>query len=371
VTEQAGIVEPATLTSLDFRRRFSRLFQKVNDSCSNTNMTAPSLARTLYYKTTTTGRRRHRREQQHPSPGKVLVTFVLAVCGIGWVRRIQLPSSSNGISTPVASRVETEKSASSNLVMIETGTTTRHNVSYYHCKSQVSTSTTDEQDGVAATIIANKNRSADLVLLHGSRFTKEEWKSSGILQRFCTTTTNKHQALLSSVTALDLSVTASYEELIETLEDLSRYGSTTSSSSSSSNSPLVQLPLAGLVTPSASGRGVMDGWTTTTITTRNGVAAATLVATVARWIPVASLGVLSMNPQQRAAFTNGKKKAPIILSIHGDRDEPGRRSSFLLQDLAGAIVQEIPGGHPCYLDSPDAFVAAVVAFLGKQPTEQY
>jgi hypothetical protein len=130
VTEQAGIVEPATLTSLDFRRRFSRLFQKVNDSCSITKMTAPSLARTLYHKTTTTGRRRHRREQQHPSPEKVLVTFVLAVCGIGWVRRIQLPSSANGISTPVASRVETEKSASSNLVMIETGTTTRHNVSY-------------------------------------------------------------------------------------------------------------------------------------------------------------------------------------------------------------------------------------------------
>jgi len=35
-----------------------------------------------------------------------------------------------------------------------------------------------------------------------------------------------------------------------------------------------------------------------------------------------------------------------------------------LGTLGGAKVLEIQGGHPCYLDSPDDFVAAILENLG-------
>jgi hypothetical protein len=44
--------------------------------------------------------------------------------------------------------------------------------------------------------------------------------------------------------------------------------------------------------------------------------------------------------------------------------EEGENATKRLQSLAGAKILELEGGHPCYLDSPDAFVDAILEDLG-------
>jgi len=41
----------------------------------------------------------------------------------------------------------------------------------------------------------------------------------------------------------------------------------------------------------------------------------------------------------------------------------GKCSMGLLDQNAQVQVQEIPGGHPCYKDSPHLFIRKVMAFL--------
>lgn len=53
-----------------------------------------------------------------------------------------------------------------------------------------------------------------------------------------------------------------------------------------------------------------------------------------------------------------------ILAIYGNRDKAGKVVSERLKSLAKAKLVELEGGHPCYLDSPDAFVQTVLEFLG-------
>ncbi len=53
-----------------------------------------------------------------------------------------------------------------------------------------------------------------------------------------------------------------------------------------------------------------------------------------------------------------------ILAVYGNRDKAGKVVSERLQSLAKAKIVELDGGHPCYLDSPDAFVRTVLEFLG-------
>ena len=80
-----------------------------------------------------------------------------------------------------------------------------------------------------------------LVLLHGAAFTKENWKTSGILDRFSKSFPS------IAITALDLPVSADHKDLKQVLgklrdEDL-----------------IEQLPISALVTPSASGKSITPG----------------------------------------------------------------------------------------------------------------
>ena len=52
-----------------------------------------------------------------------------------------------------------------------------------------------------------------------------------------------------------------------------------------------------------------------------------------------------------------------VLAIYGNQDSMGRESSMKLVHLANAKSLELEGKHPCYLDSPDAFVRAVIDFV--------
>lgn len=182
-------------------------------------------------------------------------------------------------------------------------------IPYYHCSTKTATTS--------------------LVLLHGAKFTKEEWKKSGILTQFCA-----HSSL--QVTALDLSVRASTSDLQKVLAELAANG-------------LAKLPVAGLVTPSASGKAMVD-WVST-----GGV---NLSSYVAAWIPVAALSVLEATTADLSVL-----KDIQVLAVYGDQDVGGKKSSFMLESGGGATVVELKGRHPVYLDSPDDFVVAVLDFV--------
>lgn len=209
-------------------------------------------------------------------------------------------------------------------IVIESGTVDE-TVAYYYCRGERSVHHSDGK------ITPDHH----LVLLHGSRFTKEDWKTSGILELFC------HSSI--SVTALDLSVSSktTHGDLFRILDALQASGN------------IVSLPIAGLVTPSASGRAVIDGVTSGSIKK--------LTTAVERWIPVACNSLLSLSDGQKSTFSTAKSWP--ILAVYGNRDEAGQRSSNFLQKVCGAKVKELNGRHPCYLDSPHEFVETVVQFL--------
>lgn len=146
-----------------------------------------------------------------------------------------------------------------------------------------------------------------IVLLHGARYTKEDWQTSGILEKFCGNGV--------SVAALDLNVRATSAELLMTVSELSDLGA-------------VSTPIAAIVTPSASGFTMMDG-------ILNGNVDA-LRKEILRWIPVAT----------NSANQYGEKdlvgaKAWPMLAVYGDQDISGKQSSNLWKTVAGAKVVEL------------------------------
>ena len=173
-----------------------------------------------------------------------------------------------------------------------------------------------------------------LVLLHGAAFSKEEWNSSGILSLLCV-------GDRLSVSALDLPVSAGHAQLKSLLIAME-------------DSALIQRPVA-LVTPSASGKTITD-WLE-----KGDVNEIPLY--VSKWIPVAAGSVAKASESQLSTL---KATLPIF-AIYGSRDAMGQHVSERLATLSGATVLEIDGGHPAYLDSPKAFVAAVLTDLGLDP----
>lgn len=182
-------------------------------------------------------------------------------------------------------------------------------VEYYHCSSSP----------------------AHLVLLHGAAFSKEDWKTSGILDKFCAESG-------ISVSAMDLPVSAGHTQLKSLLVAMEEAN-------------LLQRPVV-LVTPSASGRTIID-WI------MNGDVSE-IQQSVSKWIPVAA-GSISSASDAQVSSLNGILPT---FAIYGNRDTGGRRVSERLVSLAGAKILEIEGGHPAYLDSPDDFVTAVLQDLG-------
>jgi len=194
-----------------------------------------------------------------------------------------------------------------------TGTVGEDNIAYYH---------------QPATVQTEENH--HLILLHGAKFTKEDWKKSKILDKF-----RRHFPSIT-ITALDLPVRADHsrlEALLRSMRD---------------EDLIEQLPVSALVTPSASGKAI-----TTWITEES---SSGMDSFLSMWIPVAPASVSSCRPEQLATL---KDTSVEVFAIYGDMDGMGERVSQSLKAHAGATILELPGRHPVYLDSPDPFVDAV------------
>lgn len=193
------------------------------------------------------------------------------------------------------------------------GSVGEDNIAYYHLPP-------------TATALENHH----LVLLHGASFTKEDWKTSGILGLFA----KKFPSI--AVTALDLPVKADHtvlEALLRSMRD---------------EDLIEQLPISGLVTPSASGRSITT-WIREESTSG-------LSSYVSMWIPVASYSVNKCTP---AELETVGMEGVGVLAIYGDKDAMGKKVTDSLGDYAGATKLQLPGSHPVYLDSQEAFVEAI------------
>jgi hypothetical protein len=206
----------------------------------------------------------------------------------------------------------------------------------------------------------------DIVLLHGTKYRRLHWHD--VMIRLCA-----HAQV--AVTAYDLSVDSTYDTLLNLLQasasttvqlyptneyhnDSTTGSSPTSINSSTTTSGLLSaLPIAALVTPSASGSIVLDGL-------MNGHAAE-LQHKIQRWIPVASNAVLDYSVADLAPALTGWS----VTAIYGDLDHTGRRSSERLQRAATGRAKsravQLPGHHAVYLDAPDAFVKTVMHYVSK------
>jgi hypothetical protein len=196
------------------------------------------------------------------------------------------------------------------------GTSSIH---FYHCNSII------------------EDTKYSIILLHGKSFTKEDWKRVGILGHLCAIPS-------ASVTALDFTVRASGSDVKQILDLLAA-------------NRLASLPVTALVTPSASGAGVLD-WITTAATQHTLKEIPKLIQT---WIPVASNSVMNADGEalRQIAHLDGFS----ILALYGDQDLTGKKSMVKLGQLAGADVKVQHGRHPCYIDSPDQFVETILNYL--------
>jgi hypothetical protein len=152
------------------------------------------------------------------------------------------------------------------------------------------------------------NTMRSIILLHGARFTKEDWKTSGILTKFCT---NGFAAV-----ALDLNVNASAAKLLAALSQLQ------------SRSSISAEPIDAIITPSASGFTIMDGLI-------NGQAEG-MKKHIKRWIPVATNSALQHSESDLVAA-----KGWPMLAVYGDQDDAGKSSSRLWERVSGATVVEL------------------------------
>lgn len=191
-----------------------------------------------------------------------------------------------------------------------------HSVEYYHCASQMS-----------------PERSKHLVLLHGAKFTKEEWKTSGIMESLCGISN-------LSVSAMDLPIRAGHRDLMGMLLSLK-------------DSLHINLPVA-LVTPSASGMAITDWMATGRLPD--------LPKYVHKWIPIATFAAMASTEDQLARMA--RLNDFDVLAVYGKKDRGGKETAGRLEHYINAQVLELKGGHSCYFDSPEDFCSAMVKELG-------
>jgi hypothetical protein len=246
----------------------------------------------------------------------VIIAGILAVVAFYFIVKNQNGANDAGLSgsTSIVKGVPVPRKP----VTISEGQ--HRNIPYYFC--------TGKSSGLEAVV--------NLVLLHGGKFTKEDWKTSGLLERFC-------NVRRLSVMAMDLPVSANHEEVFKMLRTLATDGY------------ISQLPVA-LVTPSASGHAISD-WLINDDPER-------LPGVIQHWIPVATASVSKVSDDQLKAIKLLPPGNFTILAIHGDQDKDGQETSERLKKVAGAKTVQIPGGHSCYMDSPDEFVSVIVNYLG-------
>ena len=234
-----------------------------------------------------------------------LVAVVLILCFLSF------PSEKNDLE--LSEEAESVKKEKDRVISADISLKTVGEIPYYHC-----TGTGSDGEGLS------------LVLLHGAKFTKEDWKTSGILEDFCKREAQKTIDFF----AVDLSVQADYKDLMNFLDSV----------------PDISKPVS-LVTPSASGKTMVSWVASTTVHE-------TLPRYIRQWIPVAAVAVNLAPDDDLRKFSD----IPI-LAVYGDADKSGKASSEKLQSLAGAQILEQVGRHPCYLDSPKEFVVEVSKFV--------
>ncbi len=202
-------------------------------------------------------------------------------------------------------------------------------LSYYHC---------GDSGGRRRT--KSSENDIEIVLLHGSAFTKEDWIESEIFQNLCIKGNDNNDERTVSVSALDLSVRADGLGLESAFDALVREGVL-------SGNPII------VVTPSASGKSIVQ-----LVSEGN---TSVLQKIVSAWMPVASGAVLGVKDDK--AFKVFSELNIPILAMNGDKDKMGQKVTKKLVDVAGAKGVEMEGAHPCYLDSPTFFVDTILSFL--------
>ena len=176
---------------------------------------------------------------------------------------------------------------------------------------------------------------AELILLHGAKFTKEDWRTSGIMEKFCKD--SKARPGLS-VTALDLPVSADGSALVDAFYSLVR-------EKVLSGDPAV------FITPSASGKAMI----TMSEAVKRGSRLKSITHMIQMWIPVACAAVLKAESGALEIYQD----VPVLV-VYGSEDAvAGKKSSQLLSEIVGAETVELRGRHPVYLDSPDEFVGLI------------
>ena len=201
------------------------------------------------------------------------------------------------------------------------------NIAYYH-QAAASSSTSIQQHS--------------LVLLHGSKFTKEDWiqNSSSSTSKNIISLFHQQFPYSISITAVDLPVKADYNQLVSLLEAMQDKG-------------LISLPVS-IVTPSASGFSIVD-W----IMNDDQDVTNKLPTYIHTWIPVASGSVLRFTNEQLTRID--LLEDFNIFAINGSLDKMGKKVTKKLGKHASTITKsiELKGGHPVYLDSPKEFVNAI------------
>jgi pimeloyl-ACP methyl ester carboxylesterase len=242
--------------------------------------------------------------------GGFCVLFYFA--GRNTSRETGVPLDSS-LSQTTAGTVVVNPKSSLNSVELTIGTT-QDGVSFYHCAPPSSPP------------------AKEIVLLHGAKFTKEDWRTSTILPQLCANGK-------INVVALDLSVSVDDGKLRSIVETLY------------TDRVLQKDGDYVLVTPSASGKAVVD-WI-------NRGDLAVLKQKIGLWVPIASPAIAQIDEERLQAVLPW----PVI-ALYGAQDTRGKKLSQGLIQQAGATVKEFPGGHPFYLDVPNEFTSFLLQQLG-------
>ena len=222
------------------------------------------------------------------------------------------------------------------------------NLPYLHCGPMYG------GEGGAASANIDKR---ELILLHGKKFSKDDWGASGIIDGLCLLGSSTGGAAGGlSVTALDLPVASDGSDLSEAFKGLWSEGIISGEAVfivSPSASGVSVLGLADLAVSTGGGSGLLG-------TGQEDEPQKQLKRVLRGWIPVAAGSVLKSEDVVLGAF---RTTGIPILAIHGNNDSGGRQSTQKLVEAASAKAVELEGGHACYLDSPDEFVKAVLGFI--------
>ena len=201
---------------------------------------------------------------------------------------------------------------------------------YLHCRAPPSESNLDSKNAV------------EIVLLHGAAFTAQDWDMSGILNDLCNNSNANSTSFIRSVTALDLEVSANGDKLWDVYNRLV-------SKKILSGKPVY------IISPSASGKAVLS---LAENTYKSG--SKKMKKMMKGWIPVACFATKSTDKKVLNIFP--KLNIPVM-AVYGSLDKAGALVSEKLVSYAGATKEMIEGTHPCYLDSPLAFIILVQNFV--------